>query len=115
MPAKWKVRLSAAARRDFGEIIRWTTKTFGKAQARRYGDTINRVLEQLVAGPELPTSRARPDLGPQVRVVAIARQGRRASHLLVYRSTAGSDLEVVRILHAAMDMARHVPDRAGSA
>jgi toxin ParE1/3/4 len=115
MPAGWQVRLSAAARRDFAEIIRWTTKTFGEAQARRYGDTINRVLGQLVAGPELPASRARPDLGPQVRVVSIARQGRRASHLLVYRITAGSELEVIRILHDAMDMTRNVPDRGGSA
>jgi toxin ParE1/3/4 len=113
-PAGWKVRLSAAARRDFAEIIRWTTRTFGEPQARRYGDAINRVLGQLVAGPELPGSRARPDLGSQVRVVAIARQGRRASHLLVYRSAARSELEVIRIVHDAMDMARHVPDRGGS-
>jgi toxin ParE1/3/4 len=108
VPAGWKVRLSAAARRDFAEIIRWTTKAFGEAQARRYGDAISLVLGQLVAGPELPASRARPDLGPQVRVVAIARQGRRSSHLLVYRNTAASELEVVRILHHAMDLVRHV-------
>ena len=114
MPAGWKVRLSAAAHRDFAEIIRWTLKTFGRAQARRYGEAINLVLGQLVTGPELPASRARPDLGPQVRVVAIARQGRRSSHLLVYRSAAGSELEVIRILHDAMDLARHV-GRSGGA
>jgi toxin ParE1/3/4 len=107
--AEWQVRLSAAARRDFIEIIRWTTRRFGADQARRYSEAINRLLAELAAGPELAGSRSRADLGPTVRVVVIARHGRRARHLLVYRVTGGSRLEVIRILHDAMDLARHVP------
>jgi len=114
MPAgEWRVRLSAAARRDFAEIIRWTTKTFGEVQARRYGATINKVLDELVAGPELLGSRARPDLGPNVRVVLVARQGRRARHLLAYRISGDSELEIIRILHDAMDLARNMPGSGG--
>ena len=113
-PAEWQVRLSAAARRDFTEIIRWTSRRFGADQARRYGDAINKVLGELSAGPELAGSRSREEFGPHVRVVVVARQGRRARHLLVYRVTSGSRLDVTRILHDAMEMARHIPGGGGT-
>jgi plasmid stabilization system protein ParE len=47
MTCAWTVRLGRRAEQDYVEILRWTTKTFGEAQARTYAETISLAIQAL--------------------------------------------------------------------
>lgn len=104
MPAgPWRVRLTAAAERDFADVVAWTAERFGDGQARRYADAITRAIASLVDGPDQLGSRAREDLPVGLRILPIARRAVRARHVLIYRSSSDGIIEIVRILHQNMD------------
>lgn len=42
----------------------------------------------------------------------VARRNRRGRHFILFRATEAGQIQVVRILHDAMDLARHIPDPA---
>ncbi|HJU15155.1 MAG TPA: type II toxin-antitoxin system RelE/ParE family toxin [Stellaceae bacterium] len=106
----WKVQVAAAAERDFHEIIRWTRSRFGQDQARIYSAMLMSALRALRAGPRTPGVRARSELGDNLYTLHAAHGGRRARHLILFRiSEAPSVVEVLRFLHDAMDLARHLP------
>ena len=65
-------------------------------------------LRDLIENPETPLARPRPEIGRGLRTLRIARPGRRASHFLLYRIAEDGAVEVVRFLHDAMDLPRHV-------
>ena len=92
-----------------GGIIEYTTATFGGKQAKVYATTLTRALNALHTGPDLRGSVARDELAPGVRSLHVARKGRRGRHLIIYREMPERTIEVLRILHDAMDLARHVP------
>lgn len=106
---RWRVRLSVAANQDFASILQWTTRAFGPMQARDYRQTIVQAIRALQGGPDLPDSRARDELRAGVRILRVARHGRRGRYILVYRVIGEGVVEVLRILHDSMDLARHVP------
>lgn len=111
----WKVQLTAAAERDFREIIRWTEGRFGRDQARIYSATLRQALRALRAGPRTPGSRARSEIGDNHYTLHVAHGGRRARHLILLRiSEQPPAVEVLRLLHDAMDIARHVPRETSS-
>jgi toxin ParE1/3/4 len=105
---KWRMRLGAAAELDFANILKWTTENFGPRQSRIYRETLVLAMAQLATGPEVVGSRARDDIMPGLRTLHIARHGRRGRHLIMYRVAAGRTIEVVRILHDRMELARHL-------
>ncbi len=81
----WTVRLTAAAEADFEDILRWTVGRFGEAQARIYAETLSAALNDL---------------------------GRKGSHFVMFRVGRAPDrevIEVLRLLHDAMDLQRHLP------
>jgi toxin ParE1/3/4 len=90
--------LSPRARRDIDEIWDYTAKLWGAKQAENY-------LRQLQAAIKLIA--ANPALG---RSCDNVRRGYRkfpaGSHMLFYRAEK-SGVEIVRILHARMDVDRH--------
>ena len=49
----WRVRLGRQAEQDYLEILHWTTKTFGKGQARIYAEAMARAIEALEDGPDV--------------------------------------------------------------
>jgi toxin ParE1/3/4 len=104
----WRVRLGAVAERDFIDIIAWTRERFGPRQARVYRQTLLLAIQALEHGPEPLGTRLREEIGEGVRTLHIARAGRRGRHFILYRAH-GQVIEVVRILHDAMDLARHMP------
>jgi len=110
----WQPRLTADAKRDFDDIIRWTNRKFGRVQAATYQEIILSGLERLKFGPEIAGTRDRSDLAPGLRTISVARRGRSASHILLYRARNGMIIDVLRILHKNMDVARHVPPDAAS-
>ena len=110
--AQWRVRLGDEAEADFARILHHTADTFGKRQARIYQTTLTKALAALHAGPDIQGSKARDEIQPGLRSLHIARKGRRGRHFIMYRPVAGQVVEVVRILHDAMDLARHIPPDA---
>ena len=105
---QWRIRLTDAARRDFEEIIDWTASTFGARQAQSYARVINAAIASLASGPSVTGIQVREDLPAGLRLLSITRRGVRARHVLVFRTRDASLVEIVRILHAAMDIARHL-------
>jgi toxin ParE1/3/4 len=53
-------------------------------------------------------TRARDDIQPGIRALHVARQGRAGRHFVVLR-VAGSDIDVLSLLHDSMDPPRHLP------
>lgn len=105
----WRVRLGHEAGRDLASILRWTAGTFGPRQAEAYRDTLIAALTALEAGPTLPGSTARDEIYPGIRTLHVAREGRRGRHAVMNQKTGESTIEVLRILHDSMDLARHLP------
>lgn len=108
----WPVRLAAAAEDDFIEILRWTAEHFGDEQARIYANTLSSALEELGAGPNLVGVQARNDIAKGLFTLHVARPGRKGRHFVMFRigrDQRGETIDVLRILHDAMDLPRHVP------
>ena len=112
---RWRVRLTREAERDFSAILDWTAETFGPRQARAYRDTLLVALAALAAGPAVPGSRPRDDIVPGLRTLHVARRGRRGRQFVLYRIADAQTIDIVRILHEAMDLPRHVPPQESDA
>ncbi|MDY0074211.1 MAG: type II toxin-antitoxin system RelE/ParE family toxin [Thauera sp.] len=105
----WNAHLTDQAAQDIESILDWTYGQFSKRQMDAYTDVINDALEALAEGPQLHDVRRRPELGNGVATLHVARQGRKGRHLLVFRVHAQDGvIEVLRILHDSMDLARHL-------
>jgi len=107
----WRVRVSSAAEVDFDQIVRWTTEQFGEDQADNYAETLLAAFDALKEGPTLAGVRAHNDLPKGVQMLHSARSGRKSRHVILFRVEPGSDLKVIqvlRILHDAMDLPRHL-------
>ncbi|MFZ5915108.1 MAG: type II toxin-antitoxin system RelE/ParE family toxin [Pseudomonadota bacterium] len=108
----WQVRLADAAEKDFREIIRWTLQQFGETQAAAYARTLSAALVSLSEGPGVSGTRPREEIGKGIFTLHVARNGARGRHFIVFREGRGKDgkiIEVLRILHDSMDLARHLP------
>jgi len=108
----WRAHLAAAAEADFRDIMRWTTQQFGETQAHAYAQTLSAALASLSEGPSVSGARPREDIARGLFTLHVARQGRKGRHFVMFRLRRGKDqqiVEVLRILHDAMDVARHIP------
>jgi toxin ParE1/3/4 len=108
----WTVRLTAAAEADFEEILRWTVDQFGEAQARIYAGTVSAALDELAAGPSAVGAKKRDDILKGIFTLHVARKGRKGRHLVMFRVGRAPDhdvIEILRLLHDAMDLQRHLP------
>lgn len=115
-----RYRLSDAAQGDIVDILAWTDEQFGEAARRRYESLIVAALRDIASQPERPGSLARPELGAGARSwhLRLSRNHvppgvgpvRRPRHFVVYRLEPGL-VVVGRVLHDAMELARHLdPD-----
>ncbi len=103
----WRIRLASAAETDFDQILQWTAERFGKDQAHVYTQTLLAALDALKEGPTLSGVKTREELSKGILTLHAARLGRKARHLIVFRAVSGRDgnvIQVLRILHDAMDM-----------
>lgn len=106
--AAWTVRLARQAEQDIAAILAWTEEHFSPQQAEVYTETLTLVLEALVDGPDVVGAKAREDILPGIHALHVARQGRRGRHFIVFRTREDRYIDVLRILHDSMDLARHV-------
>jgi toxin ParE1/3/4 len=105
----WTVRLADQAAQDVEDILDWTLEQFGPMQLEAYTEVITGALEALNEGPQLVDVRRRPELGDDVVTLHVARHGRKGRHQLVFRVDETACLiEILRILHDSMDLARHL-------
>jgi toxin ParE1/3/4 len=103
--------MSAAADRDFDGILDWTAEHFGEARARFYEETITEALTSLRRGPSIRGARSRGEPGEEILLLRVSRGKRRTRHIIFFRvaDSSSHELEVLRILHDAMDFSRHLP------
>jgi len=118
-PAKLPgIVLAPAAREDIREALVWSLEQFGERAAARYRELVKQAIRGIASDPMRPGSVARPELAKGIRTyhLFISRgrgrngQGRveRPRHFVVYRRL-GDAIEVVRVLHDARELQRHVP------
>lgn len=95
-----KLELTPAALADLRSIRAYTLERWGSAQEAAYLDRMWGKFETLLA--DSAPYRFRPDLFPGCQVAA------EGKHVILFRVDK-STLQVVRVLHSAMDFKRHIP------
>jgi toxin ParE1/3/4 len=109
MTGAWTVRLVAVSERDYQEVIKRSAQDFGPFQARVYAETLELAIDALrEKGPRTIGVKEREEIGPGIFTLHAARRKRKASHFLVFRVWEIQTIEILRILHDRMDLARHI-------
>jgi toxin ParE1/3/4 len=91
--------LSPRARADLDDIWSFSATRWGESQAERYLRQLQRAIEAIANSPKL---------GPSCDDIREGyRRFRVGSHVVFYRQTAHG-VEIVRILHGAMDFDQHL-------
>jgi len=112
------VRLSAPARRDYREILKWSAEKFGEDAASRYRKLLIQAVLDVEADPKRYGSREGLDtMMPGVRLYHIASSRDRAAggrmkyprHFLLYRRLLDGPIEIGGILYDRRDISRHLP------
>lgn len=112
-----RYRLSTTAEADVVDILAWTQEQFGEVARLRYESLIVAALRDVATQPDRPGSIERPELGAGVRSWHLrlsrghedtaAGVVRRPRHFLIYRVEPALFV-VGRVLHDAMELARHL-------
>jgi len=108
----WTVRLTKTAESDYQSIVAWTLTKFGDLHARIYADTLLAALVALTAGPTTVGAKERSEIGKGIITLHVARGGHKGRHFVLFRVGPGKrqrHIEVLRLLHDAMDLTRHIP------
>lgn len=93
-------------------ILAHTARTFGTVQRRLHEEAVVATLGVLRLGPKPAGSRPiDPDKPDGLRRHAI--RGTRSPHLLVFRQAPPRRIVVLRVLHAVVDLRRHLPEWDG--
>ncbi|RYG28239.1 type II toxin-antitoxin system RelE/ParE family toxin [bacterium] len=98
--------LSPSAVNDYSQIHSHTTWTWGQSQADRYSDLLDAEILQVAQDPEV----GKPVEGlPTVRGRLIRWPKARHGHRIIYLET-DYGIYVLRILHSAMNVSRHLEE-----
>jgi toxin ParE1/3/4 len=106
----WNVDLTNTAEQDYASILEWTMARFGAQQAAAYAEVLRTTFQTLRSGPRVPGARQRHDIQPGAFTLQAVTRRRSARHVLVFRISCHEKcvIEVLRILHDAMDLPRHI-------
>lgn len=96
---EWPLILSPEAQDDLADILRYTSKRWGQDQLYSYRDRLDDALRSVSRNPQI--GRRDPALPETHRLYFVG------SHVMVYR-TRNETIEVIRILHQRMSIARHI-------
>ena len=113
-------RISNAARADIVDILRRSHTQFGDQGRRRYQALIVTALQAIADTPYRIGSHDRDELAPGLRSYHLIYSRQQAKqthgtvksprHIVFYRVTNDDVIEVVRLLHDAMEVQSHLPD-----
>lgn len=114
------IRLAAAARADLVDILEHSEREFGLAARQRYETLVATALRDIGEAPERAGSALRPELGDGIRSwhLRLSRERarmdgvivRRPRHLILYSIIDDATVGVLRLLHDAMELHRHIGD-----
>jgi len=109
-------KLTQAAENDFALILRKSWEDFGEDAVRRYTRLVSLVFQEIANRPELEGSH---EFENAIRLYHLRHSKTRAAvdgitvgrprHFVVYRNTEEGNIEIIRILHDAMDITAHLP------
>jgi toxin ParE1/3/4 len=107
-----RVRLSAPAQADLGDLLSTSLERWGAGGRTRYAALIATAIRAVAARPTGPMTRARDELMPGIRSFHVrhARRDRGVKtpvHVVYYRRVRSDLIEIVRVLHERMDPSRH--------
>lgn len=112
------IRLAAAARADIVDILEHSEREFGLAARKRYETLVATALRDIGEAPERAGSASRPELGDRIRSwhLRLSRERarmdgavvRRPRHLILYSIIDDATVGVLRVLHDAMELHRHL-------
>lgn len=94
-----RLELSRRAQTDLDDIRDYSAEHFGLARAIRYLDAIEAAFRRIVDNPKIGESRL--DLAATVRSLPMG------EHRAYYR-VGPETIQILRVLHKAMDAARHL-------
>ena len=94
-----EVRFTAQADADIIESYLYGFRSFGRAQAERYEQSLRRAIGMIAKSPHIVAER--PEYAPPVRV------HHHAKHLIVYL-IEDEHILIVRILRDEVDLTRHL-------
>ncbi|MHB9797810.1 type II toxin-antitoxin system RelE/ParE family toxin [Pseudomonas sp. MT3] len=108
--------MSLDAQTDLIDILRYTHAKFGENARRRYQSLIRTAFVSVAAEPERIGSLDRKQLAVGLRSLhllycrAESHNGRvdRPRHVVFYRVGSDQVVEIIRILHDAMEVERHL-------
>ncbi|UUQ64859.1 type II toxin-antitoxin system RelE/ParE family toxin [Pseudomonas fuscovaginae UPB0736] len=113
-----KYRLSHAALHDIEDVLRYSQAQFGSRARGRYQELIRTAIEDLALAPDRVGSSPRDELAEglrsfhliHVRQQAATSTGRvqKPRHVVFYRLADDQVIEIVRILHDAMEVRQHL-------
>ncbi|KTC29409.1 plasmid stabilization protein ParE [Pseudomonas sp. ABAC61] len=113
-------RITNAARADIVDILRLSQTQFGDQARQRYQALILAALQALAGMPYRIGSHDRDELTPGLRSYHLIYSRQQAKHphgtiksprhIVFYRVANDGVIEVVRLLHDAMDVQVHLPD-----
>jgi toxin ParE1/3/4 len=112
------LRIAREAASEIEQLLTHSAATFGPAARRRYEQLIAVALNEIRRDPMLPGSAARDDLRAGLRAFhlsharAKARRGGRTvlrpRHFIIYRVPDEKAVDIIRVLHDAMDLSDHI-------
>lgn len=110
------VRIAAQAQIDITDTLRFTQMRLGESVKARYQDLLQATLQSLVDDPVQTDSTSRDDLSPGLRSLHVGfnalkmTDGRiiRPRHIVFYRIGEDQAVEILRVLHDAMEVAQQL-------
>ncbi|WP_296180317.1 type II toxin-antitoxin system RelE/ParE family toxin [Pseudomonas sp. UBA1879] len=115
-----RYRISQAALSDITDILRHSQVQFGTEARLRYQTLLQTAMEDVARTPSRIGSSMRDEIAPGLRSFHLTYSRKRASgaqrlvqnprHILFYRIADDQVIEVVRILHDAMEARLHLPE-----
>ena len=115
-----RYRISNSARADIVDILRISQTQFGDQARQRYQTLILTALQALASAPYCIGSHDRDELAPGLRsyhLICSRQQAkhphgtvRNPRHFVFYRLADDDLIEVVRLLHDAMEVQLHLPN-----
>ena len=113
----FRLKVGPEAEEDIEHILEWSVFRFGADVRDGYQALIRATLTSIARDPGLPGSHEREDLGRSVQIVHLrtcrdevkpgARRIAKPRHLVIYRCE-GTVVQVVRLLHDAMDISSQI-------
>jgi toxin ParE1/3/4 len=119
--------IAPAAFGDIESILAWTDEQFGQKARLRYEALLTRAIIDVAAEPDRAGSFSRPEIATAARTYHLINSRKRVAgaigrvrqprHFILYRLRPDGTVEIGRVLHDSMDLARHLPEeyRAGEA